>query len=142
MAAGLSIKRVHYQRFSKAFDDQVRQVLPVDALQPRITTDGVLDDVEFDLEVARLLHDAGPWGQGFPEPQFHDEFRVVSQRVVGEHHLKLVLKRGDRLFDAIAFRQAPLVDPDRVSAVFRLTENDYGRLPTLQLVVEHLAALA
>jgi single-stranded-DNA-specific exonuclease len=142
MAAGLSLKRVHYDRFAKAFDEQVRRVLPVAALQPSITTDGALDDEEFSLEVARLLQESGPWGQGFPEPQFCGDFQVVSQRVVGEHHLKLVLKRGDRLFDAIAFRQAPLVDPGLVSAVFRLSENDYRDLPTLQLVVEHVAALA
>ncbi len=142
MAAGLSLKRVHYERFAKAFDDQVRQVLPADALQSTITTDGVLEDGEFNLDVARLLKDAGPWGQGFPEPQFYDEFRIVSQRVVGEHHLKLVLKRGDRLFDAIAFRQAPLIDTNLIAAVFRLSENDYRELPTLQLVVEHIAALA
>ncbi|MDH3642556.1 MAG: single-stranded-DNA-specific exonuclease RecJ [Gammaproteobacteria bacterium] len=141
MAAGLSIKRVHYPRFAKAFDEQVRQVIPPEALQPSITTDGALDDGEFSLEVARMLEDAGPWGQGFPEPRFHDEFRVVNQRVVGQQHLKLVLKRGDRLYDAIAFRQAPLTRPDLVSAVFRLSENDYGELPTLQLVVEHVAEL-
>ena len=141
MAAGLSIKRVHYPRFAKAFDEQVRQVIPPEALQPSITTDGALDDGEFSLEVARMLEDAGPWGQGFPEPRFHDEFRVVNQRVVGQQHLKLVLKRGDRLYDAIAFRQAPLASPDLVSAVFRLSENDYGELPTLQLVVEHVAKL-
>jgi len=141
MAAGLSLKRVHYPRFAKAFDEQVRKVLPPEALQPSITTDGALEDTEFSLEVARMLEDAGPWGQGFPEPRFHDEFRVVNQRVVGQQHLKLVLKRGDRLYDAIAFRQAPLANPDLVAAVFRLSENDYGELPTLQLVVEHVAKL-
>jgi single-stranded-DNA-specific exonuclease len=67
---------------------------------------------------------------------------VVSQRVVGEHHLKLVLKRGDRLLDAIAFRQAPLVDASLIGAVYRLSENDYRERSTLQLVVEHIAALA
>ncbi|MFP6836347.1 MAG: single-stranded-DNA-specific exonuclease RecJ [Pseudomonadales bacterium] len=142
MAAGLSIKRVHYERFARAFDEQVREVLPPVALQPTITTDGALEDGEFNLEVARLLSDAGPWGQGFPEPQFYGEFHVVSQRVVGEHHLKLVLKRGDRLLDAIAFRQAPLVDASLIGAVYRLSENDYRERSTLQLVVEHIAALA
>lgn len=142
MAAGLSLKRVHYDRFAKAFDDQVRRVLPAEALQPSITTDGALEDSECNLEVARLLEDAGPWGQGFPEPRFHGEFRVVSQRVVGEHHLKLVLERDERLFDAIAFRQAPLVEPGLIAVVFRLTENDYREQSTLQLVVEHVAVLA
>ena len=142
MAAGLTLKRVHYEAFARAFDAEVRRVLPAESLQAVIVTDGRLEDEELSLDVARLLAAAGPWGQGFPEPCFHDEFTVVSQRVVGESHLKLVLKRGERLFDAIAFNQPPLPDVQRVAAVFRLSENDYGALPTLQLMVEHLVGLA
>jgi single-stranded-DNA-specific exonuclease len=142
MAAGLTLKRVHYEAFAKAFDAEVRRVLPAESLQAVIVTDGRLEDEELSLDVARLLADAGPWGQGFSEPCFHDEFAVVSQRVVGESHLKLVLKRGERLFDAIAFNQPPLPDVQRVAVVFRLSENDYGALPTLQLMVEHLVGLA
>ena len=141
MAAGLSIKRVHLERFERAFNDTVRQRLPESALSPVLLTDGGLQSREMNLETARMLTEAGPWGQAFPEPQFHDEFDLVSQRVVGEHHLKLVLGKHHRLFDAIAFRQAPLTDIERVVAVYRLQENDYRDAVTLQLVVEHLAAL-
>jgi hypothetical protein len=42
--------------------------------------------------MARCLAEAGPWGQAFPEPLFHGEFELVSQRVVGEDHLKLVVR--------------------------------------------------
>ena len=69
-------------------------------------SDGELALDEMTLDMAHLLADAGPWGQQFPEPLFHDQFELVSQRVVGERHLKMVLKKGDRLFDAIAFRPA------------------------------------
>ncbi len=142
MAAGLSIKRVHYERFARAFDTQVRQALPEEALTRTVLTDGELGEAELCLESARCLADAGPWGQGFPEPLFHGEFELVSQRVVGEDHLKLVVRRGRRLVDCIAFRQAPLTDVERLLLAYRLAENDYGDLPTLQLVVEHLIPLA
>ncbi|MFU8815720.1 MAG: single-stranded-DNA-specific exonuclease RecJ [Pseudomonadales bacterium] len=142
MAAGLSIKRVHYQRFAKAFDAEVRLQLPAHALERTLLTDGALDDADLRLDVARQLANAGPWGQGFPEPLFQGEFDLVSQRVVGEHHLKLVLKSGARVVDAIAFRQLPLPGVQRVCAAYRVAENDYGDAPTLQLVVEHLAPLA
>ncbi|MCZ6640966.1 MAG: single-stranded-DNA-specific exonuclease RecJ [Gammaproteobacteria bacterium] len=143
MAAGMSIKRVHYQRFCKAFDDEVRRVLPQEALSQVILTDGGLLEEDMNLEMAERLENAGPWGQGFPEPLFHDQFTLVTQRVVGEHHLKMVLKRGDKLFDAIAFRHPPLGgEVTRVDAVYRLNENDYRDRQTLQLVVEHLAVLA
>jgi single-stranded-DNA-specific exonuclease len=142
MAAGLSIKRVHYERFARAFDAEVQRLLPPAALQRRIETDGSLDDADLTLATARLLKEGGPWGQGFPEPSFHDEFELVSQRVVGQSHLKLVVRRGRRVLDAIAFRQPPLRDARRLQLVYRLAENDYGDPPTLQLVVEHLRVLA
>ncbi|MEQ8857806.1 MAG: single-stranded-DNA-specific exonuclease RecJ [Pseudomonadales bacterium] len=142
MAAGLSIKRVHYERFARAFDAEVRRVLPPAALTRTLLTDGPLEAHELSLDMAQRLSGAGPWGQAFPEPLFHGEFDVVSQRVVGEDHLKLVVRYEGRLVDAIAFRQPPLGDVRRVRAAFRLAENDYGPLPTLQLVVEHLAPLA
>ncbi len=142
MAAGLSLKRVHYPRFARAFDAEVARVLPPEALTRVIETDGTLEEAELTLATARQLRDGGPWGQAFPAPRFHDEFEVVSQRVVGQTHLKLVLRRGRRVLDAIAFRQPPIPDARRVEVVFELSENDFGDPPTLQLVVEHLRVLA
>lgn len=142
MAAGMSIKRIHFERFTRAFNTAVEEVLPEDALSPVVLTDGSLVAEERTLAVAQRLAAAGPWGQLFPEPSFHDEFELVNQRVVGERHLKLVLKKDDRLFDAIAFRQPALGDIKRVSAVYKLQENDYRDAYTLQLMVEHLTALA
>ena len=141
MAAGLSIKRVHYPRFEKIFDELVAEHLPAEALSPVLESDGELPVEEMTLEMAQLLAEAGPWGQQFPEPLFHDRFELVSQRIVGEHHLKMVLKKGERLFDAIAFRQPSLGDIKEVLAAYRLEANEYRDRVTLQLVVQHLAPL-
>lgn len=141
MAAGLSVKRVHYERFARAFDAEVQRRLPAAALTRRLETDGALGAAELTLAMARRLADGGPWGQAFPEPVFHGEFEVVSQRVVGEDHLKLVVRHDGGLVDAIAFRQPPLDGVRRLAAAYRLAENDYGGHSTLQLVVEHLAPL-
>ncbi len=140
MAAGLSIRRAHYERFADAFDRVVRERLPPAALQARIETDGQLSSAEITLENAVGLAEGGPWGQAFPEPSFHGEFDIVNQRVVGETHLKLVLKSGDRLVDAIAFNQPPLAGAERLHAVYRLDINDYRGAPTVQLRLEHVQA--
>ena len=140
MAAGLSIRRVHYEHFAKAFDRVVRERLPAAALEARVETDGQLSSSEITLENAVRLADAGPWGQAFPEPSFHGEFEIVNQRVVGETHLKLVLRSGGRLVDAIAFNQAPLAGAKRLQTVYRLDINDYGGAPTVQLRLEHVQA--
>ena len=139
MAAGLSIKRVHYPRFEKVFDAMVAEHLPAEALSPVIESDGELAVDEMTLEMAHQLAEAGPWGQQFPEPLFHDRFELVSQRVVGQDHLKLVLKTEGRVIDAIAFRQAPLApECRRVRLAYKLEVNDYGQWPTVQLVVDYL----
>jgi single-stranded-DNA-specific exonuclease len=139
MAAGLSIRRPHYDRFSKAFEVEMTRWIGADDVHGSIVTDGELDDCDFVLETCRLLERFGPWGQHFPEPVFHGVFDLVHQRIVGERHLKLALKRDARLLDAIAFNRAPLAgNPSRVRAVYRLTENAYAGAVTLQLMVDHL----
>ena len=105
------------------------------------STDGDLPGAELTLENARLVADHGPWGAGFEEPTFHGEFDVVHERVVGERHLKLVLKRGGRVADAIAFDQPPL-GAGRVHALYQLGVNDYRDMETLQLVVADIEPVA
>ena len=142
MAAGLSLKRVHFDRFKVVFDKAVRDVVTPELMQASLLTDGELNPEWLELSTAQLLDGAGPWGNGFAEPSFVGDFELVSQRVVGEIHLKLVLKLEGRVVDAIAFRQGPLKsDVREVRVVYRLSVNDYGQWPTLQLIVEHLEAL-
>ena len=144
MAAGLSIKRVHYDRFAKAFDAAVADWLPAEALQHVVVTDGELTASELCLDNAFLIERHGPWGQHFPEPMFHGDFDVVSQRSVGAagDHLKLVVGIGGKLIDAISFRQPPLpAGARRVRLAYRLSVNRYRDAATLQLIGEHVLAL-
>lgn len=141
MAAGLTLKRVQLTRFSKAFREAVDARVSARDLRDVRMTDGDLPSAELTLENARLVADHGPWGAGFEEPAFHGEFEVVNERVVGERHLKLVLKRGARVADAIAFDQEPL-GAGRVRALYRLGVNDYREMETLQLVVSDIEPVA
>lgn len=134
MAAGLTIKRVQLARFSKAFREAVDARVSARDLRDVRVTDGDLPGKELSLANALLVADHGPWGTGFEEPTFHGEFDVVHERVVGERHLKLVLKRGERVADAIAFDQEPL-GARRVRALYQLGINDYRDMETLQLLV-------
>lgn len=143
MAAGLSIKRVHLPRFQKAFDKAVKAAVTADMLDAVLLTDGALTSEQLNLDTVAKLADAGPWGNGFAEPQFVGVFKLVNQRVVGQDHLKLVLGFNDRVIDAIAFRQAPLQgQPEEVRAVYKPALNDYGGRQTLQLIVEYLEAMS
>jgi single-stranded-DNA-specific exonuclease len=146
MAAGMTIARDDLARFSNAFDQAVRDTLKPEDLEAAITTDGPLAPEELNLDTAYLLKRAGPWGQHFPEPVFDGEFRVVSQRIVGENHLKLVLQpvEGGGIIDGIAFNTGPEVpDFTRSGArvVYKPDANTFRGRTNLQLLVDYLEPL-
>ncbi|TJZ76186.1 single-stranded-DNA-specific exonuclease RecJ [Chitiniphilus eburneus] len=136
MAAGLSLRPADFDRFSAAFEAVCRELMPEEALTRVIETDGVPEADDYAMHVAERL-ERQVWGQGFPAPRFHDEFRVVEQRVVGERHLKLKLRnRHGLLIEAMRFSNAdPL--PASVSAVFTLSVNEFRGERMLQLMIEH-----
>ncbi|WP_421840498.1 single-stranded-DNA-specific exonuclease RecJ [Marinobacter algicola] len=146
MAAGMTLSRGDLDAFSDAFDRAVRDTLRAEDLEAAITTDGPLSPDELHLETATLLKRAGPWGQHFPEPLFDGNFRVVSQRIVGENHLKLVLQpeEGGDIIDGIAFNTGPEV-PDYTKTgarvVYKPDANTFRGRTNLQLLVDYLEPL-
>ncbi|HUQ76416.1 MAG TPA: single-stranded-DNA-specific exonuclease RecJ [Burkholderiales bacterium] len=135
-AAGLTIAEADYPRFASAFDGALDEMLPMSARTRTVETDGSLDQGYYTLDVARML-EAGIWGQGFPQPLFCDTFAVESQRVVGERHLKLLLAKDGRRFEAIRFGSLDPF-PSRARAAYRLAVNEYNGLKSIQLNVEHV----
>lgn len=148
MAAGLDLPAARLDDFAGALAAEVARVATAADLEAVLHSDGPLAPGDFHLTVAEALRAAGPWGQQFPEPLFDGRFYIVSQRLVGERHLKLVLRLPgcDALVDAIAFNIDPARWPDAqaqaVSLVFRLDANEFRGQRSLQLVVEHLEAVA
>ena len=145
MAAGLSLPQEHFGAFAVAFDAEVRRQLSADDLTGRLLSDGQLQVGEFNLELARALRHAGPWGQHFPEPLFHGRFQLVQQRLVGERHLKLQLKTecGSQALDGIAFNidreQWPNANVCWVELAYKLDLNEYRGNESVQLLVNYLA---
>ena len=138
-AAGLTLRRNHLPRFRRAFNAAVAARVSERDLAGVVVTDGELGAEDLTVANARAVVAHGPWGAGFPEPAFHGEFDVVNERVVGQRHLRMVLRRDGRVTDAIAFNQDP-VAARRVRAVYRLGVNDRADVETLQLQVERLEA--
>ncbi|MGA0033337.1 MAG: single-stranded-DNA-specific exonuclease RecJ, partial [Burkholderiales bacterium] len=137
-AAGLTLREDGFDAFRDAFEAVAGELLTPADLEREWITDGSLPPHEMTLDNANTLADA-VWGQGFPEPRFHDHFEVTAQRVVGERHLKLRLGREGVQFDAMLFGNAdPL--PDVIAATYRLSANHYNGAVLLQLILEHWQA--
>ncbi|MEM9257027.1 MAG: single-stranded-DNA-specific exonuclease RecJ [Pseudomonadota bacterium] len=146
MAAGLSLPVHHLQAFSVALVAEVERQLEDVQLQAIIESDGELATEYFCLDVASALRFAGPWGQQFPEPMFDGIFTLLQQRIVGDKHLKMVLRLpdSDQLVDAIAFNidpeQWPATAVSKVEIAYRLDVNEFRGQRSVQLIVEQLAA--
>ena len=134
-AAGLTLRENDFAQFQFLFEDVVRTLLSPADLEREIETDGSLPVEHATLESAHALRD-GIWGQGFPEPRFSDPFEIVQQRVVGERHLKLRLRRDGKTFEGILFGHSePL--PEAIRAVYRFSINEYNGVTSTQLMVDH-----
>ncbi len=145
MAAGLTLEKNALDTFRNEFDKAICKQLDGGEMIESLFSDGALDDDELNVEFAELLRRAGPWGQGFPEPLFDDQFEILEHRTVGEHHLKLRVCRvdGKKPIDAIAFnyfhRHASPPSGNTLRLVYRLDVNEYRNIQTPQLIVEHVA---
>ena len=145
MAAGLSLPQANFAAFAAAFDAEVRRQLCEDDLTGRLLSDGALSIEEFHLPLAKELRNAGPWGQHFPEPLFHGVFQLVQQRVVGERHLKVVLKSecGSVQLDGIAFGVDREIWPNPtvrwVELAYKLDVNEYRGQESVHLLIAHIS---
>jgi single-stranded-DNA-specific exonuclease len=136
MAAGLSIFERDFVTFQQAFETVVRTLLTDADLQAIIETDGNLEAKDMSLEAAWILA-SSVWGQGFPQPLFNDTFKVINQRTVGEKHLKLLLEKDQKRFDAIYFNCIENLG-ENIDAVYALEANEYKGLQTLQLQIKYV----
>ena len=135
MAAGLSLREADLTAFEQAFDVEVRQRAGEARFEQVVVTDGELGEA-ITLALARTIETAAPWGQGFPEPEFDDEFEVLEQRIVGGRHLKLLLQpRLGEAVEAISFNQGGLLENRRVRCAYRIEVNRYRGWEKPQLVV-------
>ncbi|HHF5723304.1 TPA: single-stranded-DNA-specific exonuclease RecJ [Haemophilus influenzae] len=146
MAAGLSICEEYFADFQHIFNQTVADWLDEEHLQGVIWTDGELNSNEFNLETAELIKSVGTWGQGFPEPCFDGEFKILDQRAIGQNknHLKMLLepKQGGVLLDAIAFNINTRLYPDlsikQARLAYKLDINEFRGNRSLQLLVDYI----
>ena len=143
MAAGITLALDRLESFREAFDAEISQYSEeINRLEITLTDGGLVSE-DLSLDLAEAIRHSGPWGQGFPEPLFDDQFEVLDQRVVGGHHLKLKLRplSSSQTVDAIAFNQKelPMLSTDVCPTfIYRLDINTFRQKRSHQLVVEHI----
>lgn len=145
MAAGLTIKKRHYQQFCQAFN-QVMAKVASEVFQETLLSDGELSANEFNLEFLETLQNLTIWGHGFVPPVFDGIFTIQNFRLLKETHLKLWLSRPDINFilEAIWFN-ADLSTTDltilqknisKIHLLYELEANHFNQQTKLQLRVK------
>jgi single-stranded-DNA-specific exonuclease len=134
MAAGCTVAEADFATFDAALQRVAAEWLDTATLERRLLSDGPLGIEHFTTATVAAL-DAQVWGPSFEAPLFSDEVEVVSQRLVGEKHMKLSVKHSGTLRDAIWFNHAePL--PARVMLAYWLSMDEYNGRQRLQMIVE------
>ena len=146
MAAGLTLAIDNLEQFKQLFNQELLKHMTQEILEQSILTDGSLTSEYFNLDMAQQIVDAGPWGQGFPEPLFDGIFKIEDQRLLKEKHLKFKLKlEGGEQIDAIAFNVDTHIWPNitikEVKLVYKLDINEYMSQQRLQLLITYLEPL-
>lgn len=134
MAAGCTIEEARFDEFEQALAQVAQEWLDAATLTRRIETDGPLSPQWLDTELVDQLQLA-VWGQGFAAPTFSEEMEIMSQRLVGEKHLKLELLHHGAKVDGIWFNHTdPL--PSRMTLAYRLDINEWRGERKVQFLVE------
>jgi single-stranded-DNA-specific exonuclease len=138
MAAGCTLAEEDFDTFDAAFQRVASEWLDTSTLARQLLSDGPLGSEYFNPETVQSL-DAQVWGQAFEPPIFSDAVEIVSQRLVGERHLKLSVRHAGSLRDAIWFGHSePL--PERVTLAYRLSLDEYNGRQRVQMVIEAASA--
>ncbi len=134
MAAGLTIRKDAFDEFKELFARAVKELSDPEMFERNIVTDGELRASDFNIELVEAIR-KHVWGQAFPEPLFANQFKVLSQRVLKDQHLKLSLEVDGREIQAIWFRHKRELPPT-VRLAYKLDINDFRGRQSVQLIIE------
>ena len=108
MAAGLTVAADKIDALAVFLNDRLSGAVDVAATARALDCDAAIAPRGVSLHLAETLEVAGPYGQGWSQPRIASgPWTAVDCRIVGEHHVKLVLSGADGArCKAIAFRHA------------------------------------
>ena len=135
MAAGLSIKKNDFKKFSEIFELTCQEFITPDLLNQTVEYDKSIEPENLNYSMAKMINEQ-VWGQGFPAPFFVDNFDVLHQEVIAERHIKCFLKK-DKKFQAIFFNNNQTL-PDKIRAVYSIDANEFNGNKNLQIIIKSI----
>lgn len=138
MAIGITIKKEKFEAFRKEFEEIAKEA-NIEEIVPIINIDAKIDFSSINKEMVESLTALEPFGEGNKMPVFaFKNLKIDSIRALSEgKHLKLTLKEGNTVVNAIGFNMGELVEDyrigDRIDVVGVLEVNTFNGVDTLQI---------
>lgn len=106
MAAGVTVTKDGLAALREFLNDTLAEAVEAAGDADALVVDAAVAGRGVNLDLLRRVEQAGPFGQGNPEPVFVlPEQRIADAAVVGADHVRARLRSGDGAsLDAIAFR--------------------------------------
>lgn len=145
MAAGFSIETAKIEVFSQKINEIAGEILTDELLEKKLRIDAEINFAEINFELVEIIKQFEPFGSGNPTPTFMSKkVELLESRAVGKNstHLKLKLRQGDVVFDAIYFN-APtdyqsLVTGHFLDLAYQIEENVWNSHRSIQLKIKDL----
>jgi single-stranded-DNA-specific exonuclease len=110
-AAGCTLESRNIDALAKELEELATETLSEEDLVPAIIVDERLRLTDLTIDALNDIRALEPFGSGNPEPVFYSgNLEVIDSRVVGDNHLKLKVRQGDTMHDAIGFNLAGTLD--------------------------------
>lgn len=139
-AAGLQIREAQFPAFRQRLTELASACMDDDARTPVLDVDAAVALQHIQPKLLRELEQLHPFGVGNPEPTFLGQnVKVLEQRIVGDDHLKLVVRQGRSVpFECLGFRMGGVGNRQRlesqmVDLVFVPEINRWKGLDRIQL---------
>jgi single-stranded-DNA-specific exonuclease len=143
MAIGLSIEKCKFTEFRNGMLEIAKAQI-TEELVATIKVDAELTTKDISLEMVKSLQLLEPYGEGNLPPVFvYKNIKVDSIRTLSEgKHLKLNVKDGNIVYDAIGFNMGELKDSikmgDKVDILHYLEVNRYNNTERVQLNIKDI----
>lgn len=137
-AAGFKLHPEDILSFEGKINRIVNETLTEEDFIPTLEIDAEVNLSNIDYSLMRELEMLEPLGTGNPEPLLGSKrLEVLSQRTVGNNHLKMKLKQGGHYIDTIGFDMSSFSDrldaSTTIDVVFTPSINEWERGKYLQL---------
>src|SRR4030066_28655 len=108
-AAGLSINEENIEKFRDAFEREASNKLSDEDMVPGMDIDATMDLNDVTEGLVKELNNRAPFGEANPEPLLCSTgLGIADCKVVGNNHLKMRVKQGRTVRDAIGFGMGTL----------------------------------